>query len=122
MSKRFLSVLVFLLVASVFCSAAAHACADLRAMQTMLQASCGHGSSQNEPLGKKDNCDSVRYGMLATQASLPRIEVLKPDASSVYASLPVSDVAVVPLRSRSQAPPSQRCGISPRHSHVVLRI
>jgi hypothetical protein len=94
-------------------------------MQTALQAPCDHSSSQNEPRDKpeKDNCDSVRYGMLSTQASSAETELSKffsmvfQDAVFVTFSLP----DFLPSFWRSP-PPFSGLGASPHLSHVVLRI
>ena len=125
MSKRGFSLLALTLIASVFFTVVVHACSDLRSMQTALQAPCNHSSSQNEPRGKpaKDNCDFVRYGMLAIQAS-SETELVK-----LY-SIPLQDVLFVafslpdslPLFWRSQSPPFSGLGASPHLAHVVLRI
>lgn len=115
-----------MLIASVFFAVVVHACSDLRAMQTALQAPCNHSSSQSEPRGKpeKDNCDSVRYGMLSKQASPSETEVFKlysiplDEALLASASLPNT----LSLLWRSQGPPLVGLGVSPRLSHVVLHI
>ena len=114
------------LIASVFVTVVVHACSDLRSMQAAVQAPCDHSSSQNEPRGKpeKDNCDSVRYGMLATQASTSDTSLVKlysiPLQDALFDSFSLHD----PLPSfwRSQAPPFSGLGVSPHLSHVVLRI
>ena len=126
MSKRSFSLVALTLIASMFFTVVVHACSDLRSIQAALQAPCDHSSSQNEPRGKpaKDNCDSVRYGMLSTQASFSETELVK-----LY-SIPLQDVLFVgfslpdflPLFWRSQAPPFSGLGASPHLSHVVLRI
>jgi len=126
MPKRFYFLVAIALTASVLFTVVAHACSDLRSMQTALQAPCDHSSSQNEPRGKpeKDNCDSVRYGMLSLQASYAAPELSKiysislQDSGLVVFSLPDS----LPLFWRSQAPPFSGLGASPHLSHVVLRI
>ena len=126
MSKRGFSLVAIMLIASVFFTVVVHACSDLRAMQVALQAPCNHSSSQSEPRGKpeKDNCDSVRYGMLSKQASPSETELFKlysiplQEALFVAFSLPDS----LPSFWRSQAPPFSGLGVSPHLSHVVLRI
>jgi hypothetical protein len=126
MSKRGFPLLALTLIASVLFTVVAHACSDLRSMQTALQAPCDHSSPQNEPRGKseKDNCDLVRYGMLSLQASYAAPELSKiysisfQDSGFVVFSLPDS----LPLFWRSQAPPFSGLGASPHLSHVVLRI
>src|SRR6266404_544618 len=126
MSKRRFSIVALTLIASVFFTVVVHACSDLRSIQAAVQAPCDHSSSQNEPRGKpeKDNCDSVRYGMLAIQASYAAPELSKiysislQDSGLVVFSLPDS----LPLFWRSQAPPFSGLGASPHLSHVVLRI
>jgi len=125
MSKRGFSLVAIMLIASVFFTVVVHACSDLRSMQVALQAPCNHSSSQSEPRGKpeKDNCDSVRYGMLSKQASPSETELFKlysiplQEALFVAFSLPDS----LPSFWRSQAPPFG-LGVSPNLSHVVLRI
>ena len=126
MSKRGFYIVALTLIASVFFTVVVHACSDLRSMQAALQTPCNHSSSQNEPRGKpeNDNCDSVRYGMLAIQASSSEIELVK-----LYSIL-LQDVLFVgfslpdwlPSFWRSLGPPFSGLGVSPRLSHVVLRI
>ncbi len=126
MSKRSFSLVALILIASVFFTVVVHACSDLRSMQAALQAPCNHSSSQSEPRGKptKDNCDSVRYGMLSTQAFSSDSELVK-----LY-SIPLQDVLFVgfslpdglPSFWRSLGPPFSGLGVSPHLSHVVLRI
>jgi hypothetical protein len=126
MSKRGFSLVAMMLIASVFFTVVVHACSDLRSVQVALQAPCNHSSSQNEPRGKpeKDNCDSVRYGMLSTQASPSETELFKlysiplQEALFVGFSLPHS----LPSFWRSQPPPFSGLGVSPHLSYVVLRI
>jgi len=126
MSKRRFSIVALTLIASVFFTVVVHACSDLRSIQAAVQAPCDHSSSQNEPRGKpeKDNCDSVRYGMLATQASTSDTDLFKlysiplQEALFVGFSLPDSLLSFW----RSQAPPFSGLGASPHLSHVVLRI
>jgi hypothetical protein len=115
-----------MLIASVFFTVVVHACSDLRSIQAAVQAPCDHSSSQNEPRGKpeKDNCDSVRYGMLSTQASYSETELVK-----LYL-IPLQDVLFVvfslpdclPSFWRSLGPPFSELGVSPHLSHIVLRI
>lgn len=127
MSKRIFSLVVIVLIASVLWSAIVHACSDLSSMRAILQAPCDQMGSQDEPRGKteKDNCDSIRYGMLSTQVSSSQTELCKlysiplDHALFVIVSLPDT------LHSlwRSQGPPLLLgLGVSPRLSHVVLRI
>ena len=126
MSKRGFSLVAIMLITSVFFTVVVHACSDLRSMRAALQAPCDHSSSQNEPRGKpeKDNCDSVRYGMLATQASTSDTSLVKlyliPLQDALFDSFSLHD----PLPSfwRSQAPPFSGLGVSPHLSQVVLRI
>ena len=126
MSKRGFSIVALTLIASVFFTVVVHACSDLRSIQAAVQAPCDHSSSQNEPRGKpeKDNCDSVRYGMLATQASTSDTDLFKlysiplQEALLVGFSLPDSLLSFW----RSQAPPFSGLGASPHLSHVILRI
>ena len=126
MSKRLLVLFALLLVASVFSSAVAHACPDLKSVQAMLETPCDHNSSQDSPRRQKekDNCDSVRYGLLSTQASPSQAQLFKLHAILVPHALPVSVTLpdVLPLFSRSQAPPYHGFGVSLHSSHVVLRI
>jgi hypothetical protein len=126
MSKRGFPLLAITLIASVFFTVVVHACSDLRSMQAALQPPCDHSSAQNEPRDKaaKDNCDAVRYGMLAIQTSFSETELVK-----LY-SIPLQDLLFVgfslpdslPSFWRSQAPPFSGVGASPHLSHVVLRI
>jgi hypothetical protein len=126
MSKRPVSLVAILLMASVLCTAVAHACSDLSAMQAILKAPCDHNSSQHEPASKaeKDNCDLIRYGMLSTKASSSHPELLKlysiPLDHALLVSILLTDT--LPLSWRSQGPPLLALGVSPRLSHVVLRI
>jgi hypothetical protein len=126
MSKRGFSMVALTLIASVFVTVVVHACSDLRSMQAAVQAPCDHSSSQNEPRGKpeKDNCDSVRYGMLAMQASSSDTELSKLCSISLqevlFVAFPLPDS--LPSFWRSQAPPFYVPGVSPHLSHVVLRI
>ena len=123
MFKRFFVMLALVLSVSVFCSAVAHACADLNLLQ---QAPCDHDSSQDGPLGKKekDSCDSVRYGMLSTQALSSQTEMFNLHAILLPEALPVSVSLsdVLSLFSRSQGPPFHGFGVPSYSSHVVLRI
>jgi hypothetical protein len=126
MSKRFLSLIAVASIASVLFTAVAHACSDLSAMQAILKAPCDHNSSHDEPGNKaeKNNCDLVRYGMLSTKASSAH-----PDLFKLY-SIPLDDALFInallrhtlSLLWRSQSPPLFGIGVSPRLSHVVLRI
>ena len=126
MSKRIFPLIALILTAAVLFTVVAHACSDLSSIRAIVQAPCDHTSPQNEPRGKpeKDNCDSVRYGMLATQASPSETELVKlysiplQEALFVGFSLPES----LPSFWRSPAPPFSWLGISPHLSHVVLRI
>lgn len=126
MPKRFYFLVAIALIASVLLTVVAHACSDLSSIRAIVQVPCDHTSSQNEPRGKpeKDNCDSVRYGMLATQASTSDTSLVKlysiPLQDALFDSFSLHD----PLPSfwRSQAPPFPGLGVSPLLSHVVLRI
>jgi hypothetical protein len=126
MSRRLFALVAVLLIASVLCAAVAHACSDLGSMPAILQMPCDHRPSQDEPASKKekDNCDFVRYGMLSTQVSPSQTEILKLHAVIVHEALSVtvSPPDVLPLFSRSQAPPFRGFGVSPNFSHIVLRI
>jgi hypothetical protein len=126
MSKRIFLLVAVGLIASMVFTAVVHACSDLSSMQSVFKAPCDHNSSQDEPASKaeKNNCDLVRYGMLSTKASSYHPELFKlysillDDALVVSISLPNT----LPLLWRSQGPPSLRLGLSPRLSHVILRI
>jgi hypothetical protein len=124
MPKRGFSLVAIMLIASLFFTVVVHACSDLRSMQVALQTPCNHSSSQNEPRGKpeKNNCDSVRYGMLSTQASPSELfklySIPLQEALFLGFSLPDS----LPSFWRSLPPPFSRLGVSPYLSHVVLRI
>jgi hypothetical protein len=126
MSKRGFSIVALTLIASVFFTVVVHACSDLRSIQAAVQAPCDHNSSQNEPRGKpeKDNCDSVRYGMLAIQASSSDTELSKLCSITLQEVLFVAFPLPGSLPSfwRSQAPPFSGLGASPNLSHIVLRI
>ena len=125
-SKRIYSAVAIALIASVLCTAIVHACSDLSSMQAIFEAPCDHHSSQEEPGSKseKNNCDSVRYGMLSIQASSSRAELFEIYLISLdYALLKsVSLPDTLPSLWRSQGPPILGLGISPRLSHLVLRI
>ena len=83
-------------------------------------------SSQDEPGGKakKDDCDSVRYSMLSTQASSS-----EPELDKIH-SIPLDQACLASVSLarnlsflwRSQAPPFSGLGVSPHLSQVVLRI
>lgn len=126
MSKRPLSLVAIALIASVLCTAVVHACSDLSSMQAIFKAPCDHHSSQDEPGSKaaKNNCDSVRYGMLSIYASSSQPELLKLYSLSLDHALlvNVSLPDILSLLWRSQGPPILGLGVSPRLSHVVLRI
>ena len=126
MSKRPFSLVAVVLITSVLWTAMAHACSDLRSMHANLQAPCDHNSSQDEPGGKakKDDCDSIRYGMLSTQASSSEPELDKIHAIPLDKALlaSVSLARNLSFLWRSQGPPLIGLGVSPRLSHVILRI
>lgn len=126
MSKPSFSLIALTLIASVFFTVVVHACSDLRFIQAAVQAPCDHSSSQNEPRGKpeKDNCDSVRYGMLAIQTSSSDTELTKLCSISLQEVLFVAFLLPDSLPSfwRSQAPPFSGLGVSPHLSHIALRI
>jgi hypothetical protein len=90
MSKRNFPLIALAVTAAVLFTVVAHACSDLSSIKGIVQAPCDHTSSQNEPRGKaeKDNCDSVRYGMLSTQASSAETELSK------FYSIPLQEVLV----------------------------
>jgi hypothetical protein len=125
-SRRIFSLVAIGLISSLFYTAVAHACSDLRSRQLLLQPACNHMASEKEPLGKKekDNCDSVRYGMLSTKASSSHPELFKLFSISLDHALllNVSLPDTLPLLWRSEGPPLLGLGVSPRLSHVVLRI
>jgi hypothetical protein len=126
MSKRIFSLVAIGLIASMVFTAVVHACSDLSSMHAVLEAPCDHNSSQDEPGSKseKDNCDSVRYGMLSTGASFPQMELFNLNSillhDVVFESFSLS--ALLPMFWRSQGPPFAGLDISSRLSHVVLRI
>jgi len=126
MSKRIFSLVVIVLIASVLWSAIVHACSDLSSMQAILQAPCDQMGSQDEPRGKteKDNCDSIRYGMLSIQVSSSHMEQPKLHSIPFQVALIVgfSPADFPPAYWRSQGPPFFASTASPRLAHVVLRI
>jgi hypothetical protein len=126
MSKRIFFLVSIALIASVLCTAVVHACSDLSSMQAIFKAPCDHNSSKQEPGSKseKNNCDSVRYEMLSIKASTSQPELVKLNSIPLdYALLvSVSLLDTLPSLWRSQGPPILGLGISPRLSHVVLRI
>lgn len=126
MSKHPSCLIAVMLIASVLCAAVAHACSDLSAMKAIVQTPCDHHQPRNEPPAKTDeqNCDAIRYGMLSIQSSRFQTDIFK------HYSIPL-DYALILTNSpsdtllwfaRSQAPLSLGAGVSPRLSHVVLRI
>jgi hypothetical protein len=126
MSKRPVSLVAILLMTSVLSTAVLHACSDLSTMQAVFKAPCDHGSSQDESRSKseKDNCDSIRYGMLSTKASTSHPELVKlfsiPLDDALLLNVSLSDT--LPLSWRFEGPPLLGPGVSPRLSHIVLRI
>ena len=125
MSKRGFSIVALILIASVFFTVVVHACSDLRSIQAAVQAPCDHSSSQNEPRGKpeKDNCDSVRYGMLSIQASYSETELSKLSLIPLQEVLFVAFSLPDSLPSLAISRPSfSELGVSPHLSHIVLRI
>ena len=113
---------------SVLVSVVAHACSNLNPLQAIRQAPCDDSAAREDTRGKRDNdnCDSVRYGMLATEASSAAAEL-----SSFYYSTSLQDTIFVilslpdfqPSFWRSEGPPFPELGAtSPQLSHVVLRI
>lgn len=126
MSKRLLSLVALASIVFVLFTAVVHACSDLSAMQAILRAPCDHAASRDEPPVKteKDNCDSVRYGMLSTRASFPQLELFNLNSillhDVVFESFSLS--TLLPMFWRSQGPPFAGLVISSRLSHVVLRI
>lgn len=127
MSKRSLALVAVVLVVSVLYTVVAHACSDLNSMQAILDVPCDHKSAQDEPVSKseKDNCDTIRYGMLSAQAALSHTELFNLlHSSPVYQALLVgaSLLADSLVFCRPQGPPFPGPGVSQRLSHVVLRI
>ena len=126
MSKRLFRRVAIVLIASVLFTAVAHACSDVRSTQAVLQAPCDHDASRDNPRSKafKDNCDSVRYGMLSTQVAPSQVELFELYSNSVYhvRLVSVSLPDVLPLFWRSKGPPVIGLGLSPLLSHVVLRV
>lgn len=124
-TTRIFSCLAVLLIVAVFFTAVAHACSDLSAMRMVLQTPCDHHVSPDGSRDKpKDNCDSIRYGMLSTQAGPGPTDLEKPQR--VLVDVPfitrVSLPDVVAPSRRSQAPPLAGLRISPLLSRIVLRI
>jgi hypothetical protein len=126
MSKRNFPLIALALTAAVLFTVVTHACSDLSSIKAIVQAHCDHTSSQSEPRGKpeKDNCDSVRYGMLAAQGSACGTELVKLYSISLqevlFAGFSLADS--LPSFWRSHAPPFPGLAASPRLSQVVLRI
>ena len=98
MSKRF-PLIALALTATVLFTVVAHACSDLSSIKTIVQAPCDHSTSQNEPRGKpeKDNCDSVRYGMLSKQASYSETEFSKLYSLSFHEPLSITVLLPDPI-------------------------
>ena len=126
MSKRPLLLITLGLIASILFTAVAHACADVKSIQAAMQTPCDHSAPRNAPLNKPgtDNCDTIRYAMLAIQAAPCQTQLVKLHAILLHQALPVN---VLPLDYhpwfvRSHAPPFSRPDTSPYLSHVVLRI
>lgn len=126
MSKRPLLLIALGLIVSILFTAVAHACADVKTIQAAMQIPCDHSAPRNEPLNKTDtdNCDAIRYAMLAIQASPCQTQLVKFHAILSHQSLPVT---VLPLDYhpwfvRSHAPPFSRSDTSPYLSRVILRI
>jgi hypothetical protein len=125
MSNRLLVLLALLLVASVLSAVVAHACPELKFTEAMAQAPCDHNAREGDPLGKDEtgNCDSVRYGMLSTQASPLEATLFNLRTLLVCETLAVvSPARVLPLLAQAQASAFHRSGNSPNLSRVVLRI
>ena len=126
LSKRIFFLVAIGLIVSVISTAVVHACSDLSALKAIAQAPCDHNGSQDEPRGKtdKNNCDSIRYGMLSKQASSSQTELFKLYSTPVYQALFASRSLpeVLPLFWRSLVYALSGLGVSPFLSHVVLRI
>ena len=125
MSKRFHFLIAITVAVSVLVTVVAHACSDLNSLQAIRQTPCDHNTTREGSGGKhqKDNCDSIRYGMLSKEASFAATEL-----SKVY-STPLHTVLVIfslpdslPSFWRSQGPPFVGLGTLPQLSHVILRI
>jgi hypothetical protein len=126
MPKRKLSLISLVLISALFFTVVAHACAAFNSIQAIAQAPCDHDATQNETRGKpeKDDCDSVRYGILSIKTSSA-----EPEFSKLYSATSLADVfldlsltgSLTSFR-RSQAPPLAALPGSPHRSHVVLRI
>jgi hypothetical protein len=126
MSRRIFSLVAIGLIASMIFTAVVHACSDLSSMQSVFKAPCDHNPSQDEPASKaeKRDCDLVRYGMLSTKASSSHPELVKlysiPLDHALLLNVSLPDA--LPVLWRSEGPPLLALGVSPRLSHVVLRI
>jgi hypothetical protein len=122
MSKRTFPLIALVLTAAVLFTVVAHACSDLSAIQAIVQSPCDHGSSQNDPGRKSDqkDCDSVRYGMLSTQASFAGKFYSIAFQYPVFVRFLLPDSQ--PSSWQSQAPPFSGVGVLPYLSHLVLRI
>ena len=94
-------------------------------MQAIFKAPCDYHSSQKESGGKaeKYDCDSVRYTMVSIRASFSQPELFKLHSIPLdYALLSVSPLDNGLMLWWSLSPPNLGLGVSPRLSHVVLRI
>src|ERR671923_2037172 len=126
MSRRISSLVAIGLIASMIFTAVLHACSDLSSMQSVFKAPCEHNSSQDRSGNKaeKRDCDLVRYGMLSTKASSSHPEMVKlfsiPLDHAILLNVSLPDP--LPVLWRSEGPPLLGPFVSPRLSHVVLRI
>jgi hypothetical protein len=115
-----------MLITSVLSAAVAHACSDLSAMKAVVQTPCDHHQKQNEPPAKTDeqNCDAIRYGMLSIQSSRFQTDIFKHYSITLDYALILTNSPSESLLwfARSLVPFSLGAGVSPRLSHVVLRI
>ena len=128
MSKSCHFLIAITVSVSVLVTVVAHTCSNLNPVQAIRQAPCDDGPAREHPRGKgeNDNCDSIRYRMLATEASPVAAEL-----SSFYYSTSLQDTIFVilslpdfqPSFWRSEGPPFPELGAtSPQLSHIVLRI
>jgi hypothetical protein len=125
MSKRIFSLVAIGLIVSMVFTAVVHACSDSSTIHAVLKTPCDHASSQDEPRSKSaKDCDAVRYGMLSTKASSSHPELVKLFSIQLDHAvlLDVSLPDTLSLLWRSEGPPLIGIGVSPRLSHVFLRI
>jgi hypothetical protein len=87
-----------------------------------VQAPCDHGESSTDTSDKPEheNCESVRYGMLAigAKAGLPKFEAVAFQQTVSYSfTAPGFSISTY----RPQGPPVFLIGLSPHLSHIALR-